>query len=435
MPTPTPKHPPVKLTKGYIDRIKPGPRDEFHWDTDPKGFGLRCTPTGKITFIAQGRPDPAKPAARITVGSYGVFTVEQARKAGRQYLLDMENGIDPRDVRRQEEAKSITLREVADAYFADKPLKASTRRDMDRHIEVAFAKWKDRPIASITADECHTYFEKLAAKGLRGKPAPSAPKLYFTTLRSMINYAMERYENKDGTPIIDRNPVAKLKSKMTPDEPRERHIDRRQIGQFWNWLNDARTVAINDDAAASIDLVKFLTLTGARRNEAATLEWRNVHIDDPEDCWWHITDSKTTPIKLPLSTQAVAILKQREALNDTSAKPSAFVFPSRSKLGHVRDTRAPLERFAPTIGMERLSAHDLRRTFITLGANACGLDIVKVELLTNHRPMSVTTRHYLPTSDLRDYHREVQVIADFIEQQARIATAKANGENVLPLRA
>ena len=191
MPTPTPKHPPVKLTKGYIDRIKPGPKDEFHWDTDPKGFGLRCTPTGKITFIAQGRPHPDKPAARITVGTYGIFTVEQARKVGRQYLLDMENGIDPRDVRRQEEARSITLREVADAYFADKNPKSRTRQDMDRHIETAFAKWKNRAIASITADECHELFEKLAAKGLRGRPAPSAPKLYFTTLRSMIELPPE----------------------------------------------------------------------------------------------------------------------------------------------------------------------------------------------------------------------------------------------------
>ncbi|MDC1198866.1 hypothetical protein N8071_00630 [bacterium] len=52
-----------------------------------------------------------------------------------------------------------------------------------------------------------------------------------------------------------------------------------------------------------------------------------------------------------------------------------------------------------------------------------------MELLTNHKPKSVTTRHYLPTSDLRDYHREVHVIADFIEQQA----AKAAGDNVIAL--
>ncbi|MDP4032486.1 MAG: hypothetical protein Q8P60_06500 [Pseudorhodobacter sp.] len=34
MPNPTPKHPPVKLTKGYIDKVTPGPKDEFHWCVD-----------------------------------------------------------------------------------------------------------------------------------------------------------------------------------------------------------------------------------------------------------------------------------------------------------------------------------------------------------------------------------------------------------------
>lgn len=54
----------TKLTKGYVDRIKPGPKDAFHWDTDPKGFGVRMTPTGKLTFIVQGRVEGKKRASR-----------------------------------------------------------------------------------------------------------------------------------------------------------------------------------------------------------------------------------------------------------------------------------------------------------------------------------------------------------------------------------
>lgn len=93
MPDPTPKHPPVKLTKTYIDRIKPGPKDEFHWCVDPKGFGIRCSPTGKLTFVVQGRLDPKKPAARVSIGPYGVFTVEQARDVAREHLRSMRMGM------------------------------------------------------------------------------------------------------------------------------------------------------------------------------------------------------------------------------------------------------------------------------------------------------------------------------------------------------
>ena len=34
----------VKLTKRTVDLAKPGTQDEFHWDVDMPGFGLKVTP-------------------------------------------------------------------------------------------------------------------------------------------------------------------------------------------------------------------------------------------------------------------------------------------------------------------------------------------------------------------------------------------------------
>jgi hypothetical protein len=75
----------------------------------------------------------------------------------------------------------------------------------------------------------------------------------------------------------------------------------------------------------------------------------------------------------------------------------------------------------------------LRRAFVTLGVKACRLDIAKLELLTNHVPQGVTARHYLETSDMREYHPEVQAIGDYIENEGRVAAAKASGANVVKL--
>jgi integrase len=427
----------AKLTKGYVDRVRPGAKDEFHWDAEVKGFGLRITPTGKITFVVQGRVDGSGKEARITIGPYGVFTVDQARDEAREHLRSMRKGIDPRDVKKADEAAKVTLAQVMEAYLA-RPLqlKDSTKAEMRRHVEQVMEGWKDKPIVSITTADVRKRYEEMATKGLRGKgPAPVQASIAMTTLRTLINFTMSEYKRLDGKPLIEHNPVAILRREMKPSAPRTRQIDRRKVGEVWNMLDAARVSARDADARAGVDLVRLLLLTGGRRNECAMLTWDRVNLDenDPTNCWWYLPDPKNrNPVTLPLSKQAAALLKARKPADDDKG-PSPYVFPSRSKAGHVMDTRAPLEQIAKVIGMARLSAHDLRRTFVTLGVKACRLDLAKLELLTNHVPQSVTAKHYLETSDLRDYHREVQEIADFIEKEAAVAEAQATGGNVVPM--
>jgi integrase len=258
------------------------------------------------------------------------------------------------------------------------------------------------------------------------------------TLRTLINFAMGEYKQLDGKPIIEHNPVAILKKDLRPSQPRTRHIDRRKMGEFWYLLTEARKTPFNADAAAGMDLVMFLLLTGARRNEGAALTWDRVNIDDedPSNCWWFIPDPKNrNPVTLPLSSQAVALLKFRPRVKDAAGNESPYVFASRSRTGRIMDTRAPLEQLSKKIGMDRLSAHDLRRSFVITGVKACRLDLAKLELLTNHVPQGITARHYLSTSDLRDFHPEVQAIGDWIEAEGRIAAAQTSGANVVPLRA
>ena len=429
-----------KLTKPFCDTVKPPVEGyDIHWDDKVAGYGLRCTASGVKAFVAQGRVKGK--AVIITIGRFGLYTEDQARRKAQSLLQQMREGVDPRNVKREDEAMKVTLRQVADAFFA-RPgmLKDSSRDEMDRHIKTTFEKWQHRAIASITPAECRKRYEEIASKGVTGKrAAPGSASFAFTVLRTLINWAREEYQTMEGKPIIDQNPVVILKQEMAKQagKVRTRHIDRREVGKFWNLLTTARdNPAFSADTRAGLDLVMFLLLTGTRRNEGAELTWDRVNLDDtdPANNWFHLPDPKNkNPVWLPLSSQAVAVLKARKAADDKATTKSKFVFPSRSVLGHIRDTRAPLERFSVAIGMDRLSAHDLRRTFVTLGVKACRLDIAKLELLTNHVPQGVTARHYLETSDLRDYHREVQAIGDYIETEARVAAAKADGSNVVSL--
>lgn len=415
----------AKLTKGYVERIRPGAKDAFHWDTEIKGFGVRITPTGKMTFIVQGRVEGSGKEARITIGAFGVFTVDQARDASREHLRTMRLGGDPRAIAKQTKAAGVTLQQVADAYV-ERPgkLKVSSQSEITRHVATTFAAWKDKPVVSISEDDVRKRYREMLTKGLRGqRGAPGQANQAFSVLRALINFAGRQHRQADGTPLILHNPVSALKDDWIVLKPRTSRIPDGRIGAVWSSLGQWRAEAHNRDTASSIDLVIFLMLTGCRIGEAAPLTWDRVNL---EEGWFHLPDPKNrNPVWLPLSSQAVDLLTTRKRVDGSN-----YVFPSWSDAGHIKDPRDLMKKVSAVAG-EKITPHDLRRTFTTVAVAMCGIDYYKVELLTNHVPKGVTARHYLETSRLQYLQPEAQRIADYIVEQA----ARAEGVNVVALHA
>jgi integrase len=418
----------AKLTKEYIDKKAAPPPSGYavHWDTGTRGFGLRVSAGGKRTFIAVGRV--RNRLIWYTIGPFGRWTVDNARKRADAVLVGMDQGVDPRDVERASEAAQVTLRQVADGYYRDRALKASSRAEIERHVVTTFATWERRPVVNISRDMVTTRFNEIKTKGTTGKgPAPGQANQAFSVLRALINYAIREHRKPDGSPIIPDNPCDVLHKKWIQLKPRKGRIPDTKLGAVYAYLTEARATAYNRDTWSSIDLVTFLLLTGARIGEASALTWERVNLDES---WWHIPDPKNSnPVWLPLSSQAVELLKQRPRV-----KGNPHVFPSWGDSGHLKDPRDVMKKVCAIAG-EKITPHDLRRTFTTVGVAACGIDLHKVELLTNHVPKGVTARHYLETSHLQCLLPEVQKIADHIDGKAVIARAQASAANVVPLRA
>ncbi|MDI4656577.1 tyrosine-type recombinase/integrase [Xanthobacter autotrophicus] len=441
----------VSLTKTFIDGVQP-PASGYVilWDKRVPGYGLRVTAAGAKAFVAQGRVRGR--TVVVTIGKYGTYTEDQARKRAQSLLQQMREGVDPRDMRRTEEAEKVTLRQVMQSYL-DRPgkLTESTKVEIRRHITVALASWADKPVADITEEMVRKQYRLYATTGLHGDRkggSPGQASIAFGTLRALVNYAGRQYKRADGTAIITNNPVDALNDDWMPIKPRTGYIPAAKIGAVWHVLS-ARGAELESNVArgdgrfdphdienlTSMELVKFLLLTGARLMEAAALRWENVNLDE---AWWHIPNPKNhNPVWLPLSTQAIALLKARKERRGDGVGvrgSSAFVFPTKSKAGHIHDPRAALQRIEEAAGYRPI-AHDLRRTFVTIGVAELKLDFYKVELLTNHVPKGVTARHYLETQHLQYLLAEVQRIGDFIEAQGKVAAAQAAGENVVALRA
>jgi hypothetical protein len=84
----------MRLTKRLIDaltyqgsgasRQESGNERFVVWDEDPPGFGVRVYPSGRKAFVLSYRVGGRK--RLLTVGTYGVLTLDQARTAARAEL-------------------------------------------------------------------------------------------------------------------------------------------------------------------------------------------------------------------------------------------------------------------------------------------------------------------------------------------------------------
>jgi integrase len=196
-------------------------------------------------------------------------------------------------------------------------------------------------------------------------------------------------------------------------------LDNR-VGLVWSMLKEWRNTTHNREALTSIDLVMFLMLTGLRINEAATLKWAQVHLDDG---WFHLPNPKNgNAVSLPLSTQAVELLKLRH-------KPDAtgYAFASSwNKTGHSTDPRYVMDKVSQING-SHLTPHSLRRTWTNISLRNCRIEKFRTDLLSNHLTRDVVSAHYFDTSNLQWLRPEAQAIADWIQQ----ASDQSSGANII----
>ncbi len=100
----------MKLTKRSVTALKAnGERREVR-DTELKGFSVRIAPTGEKTFAVMYRAGKGRgaPKRRMTLGTFGPVTVDQARNEANQILAAVSRGEDPAEARDAEKrARSV----------------------------------------------------------------------------------------------------------------------------------------------------------------------------------------------------------------------------------------------------------------------------------------------------------------------------------------
>ena len=106
-----------KLTKRFVDALRPVMRDTLHRDADLPGFALRIKPSGVRTWVVQYRNSAGR-TRKLALGRVGVLTPEEARQRARKTLSDVAAGGDP-SASRNAARGAMTVAALCGDYLAD----------------------------------------------------------------------------------------------------------------------------------------------------------------------------------------------------------------------------------------------------------------------------------------------------------------------------
>jgi integrase len=402
--------------------LPPATGQRFIRDSKLAGFALRITSTGAKSWIVEAAVKGKKYAKRRTIGRYPAVQADRARRLAIQELGRFAEGKDTLSVERTERARSLTLEDVFTDYMESRNLKDTTAKDYRYVFQASFSDWKTKRVTSITRSMVENRHKRDSEK------SHARANLAMRLLRALFNYAIGRYEDGDGNPVVTDNPVTRLSATRA-----WHRIDRRktlirlhQLPAWYDALESLRKKDPKEHPAAGVvaDWLEFLLLTGCRRTESLELRWRDVDLDGR---LFRLPDPKNRQLhELPLSDRLLEILQLRKALNVERRRKagedledgSDFVFPGEGRTGHLVNERPQLDKVTEASGI-RVTPHDLRRTFATI-AEGLNVPAYTLKRLLNHASGAGgdVTAGYLQI-DVERLRVPMQQITDTILQAAR----------------
>ena len=386
----------ARLTKRTIDAAEAGPSTRFLWCGELRGFGLRITSAAVRSFVLRYR-NAAGRDRMLTIGRYGVLTVDQARDDARRLLVEVATGSDPAG-EKQAFKKSASVNDLLDKYISEhvSKLAASTqtevKRLVDKHIRPELGKLKAVDLKRSDAERLH--------RAMRGTPRNANHVLALLSKACALAEIWGLREE-------GRNPCRGIK--RFEEIHRERFLAPDELKRLGKALEEAATAGlpwvvkakgptarhlakpenrrspVNADALA---LVRFLLLSGARLSEGLKLRWTDV---DPKAGTIGLPERKGGHRRAhPVSAAALAVVAAQP-----HPKGANWVFPSPSgpdKPLSKSIAENTWQRLRAHVGLDDVRLHDLRHTVGT-AAGRSGANAFLVRDMLRHSNVTMTHRY------------------------------------------
>ena len=135
----------IAFTAGRVSGFKcpPEKKQAFLWDATAPGLGLRATPAGKPAYVFQSVYQGKD--LRITIGSPAAWSIPDAQAKARELQRLIDEGKDPRDLKREAIAAQAEKQAAAAAKVeADKAAALPVGEAWAAYLEARRPHWGER---------------------------------------------------------------------------------------------------------------------------------------------------------------------------------------------------------------------------------------------------------------------------------------------------
>ncbi len=371
------------------------------WDSELKGFGVRRTPAGAVSFILNYRSHGRQ--RRYKIGRAPEWTAEAARAEAAKIKPKIDSeGFDPLEAKQKARGEP-TLSDLTEEYLRQREDKsASTKRNDKAAIaNIINPRLGKLRLAAINTRDIEGVKAMLQA-------TPYRANRVLALLSHMFSKAME-------WKWVKENPVRGVE--RYHEEKRERWLKDDELKRLHEALDK-----YPDQKAANA--LRLIALTGSRKGEVLKATWEEFDLD--HGIWTkpsHHTKQKKLE-HVPLSEAVLTLLRGMKPQDATGP-----LFPGRDGKSAREGLRKPwtavckaaglaeaiivqgkrqkITRWKPTVRL-----HDLRHTFAShLVSKGTSLQIVGK--LIGHTQASTTMRYaHLADGALRDAANDFGKIFD-----------------------
>ena len=444
-------------------KCEPGRQQTIYWDGKAPGLGLRVTAKGAKSYIFER--SLRDKSIRIMIGSPDVWPLESqwrkhpdtgervlhclgAREKAQQYSVLIDAGIDPREQAQDEldaaQAARVERQAAADAAQAEAMRQSATLGELwPVYIEARRANWNalhlhdnqrvvarggderkrskaktvagplasllDVPLSTLDAEAIEAWLRKESAT------RPTATALSYRLLKAFIRWMDGETKYKG---IVPAGAYASQRVREAVASPQTKEGDCLEREQLPAWFAGARKI----DSPVISAYLQGLLITGARRDELATLKWQDVDFR-----WRSLTlkDKVEGKRKIPLTPYLAALLRDLQRINNTPPnkrqlrrlekqgktwQPSPWVFFSgTAESGRITEPRPAHVEMLADEGLPHLSLHGLRRSFGTLCEWVEVPSGISAQIM-GHKPSAIAEKHYRrrPLDLLRRWHDKIE---------------------------